>query len=91
MNKNKLHIQYISENDEDKRAALVSREDFPAQLFKGVACDDSPKVKLAMLEHHDPQVEVISKLCDDDDIDVRTKALDKLCNGGTSNEEEFDV
>jgi hypothetical protein len=84
MNKNLTHIKYISSDDEDVRAELVSRKDFPAQLFKGVACDDSKKVKLALLDNHNPNAEVVSKLCADDDIEVRAKAYDKLCDGGSS-------
>lgn len=82
MNNNQLHIQYISSADEDERAELVSRTDFPTQLFKGVACDDSKKVRLALLNKRELPAEVISKLCADPDMEVRAKAYDKLCNGG---------
>jgi len=84
MNKNLPHIQYISASDEDKRAEVVSRKDFPEQLFKGVACDDSSKVKLALLNNHEPNAEVVSRLCTDADINVRAKAYDKLLDGGNS-------
>lgn len=84
MNKNQLHIQYISSDNEDERAELVARADFPAQLFRGVACDESKKVRLALLSNHTLPAEVISKLCTDPDIEVRTKAYDQLCNGGES-------
>lgn len=84
MNKNLTHIKYISASNEDERAELVSRKDFPARLFKGVVCDDSKKVKLALLDNHNPNAEVVSRLCADDDIEVRAKAYDKLCGGGDS-------
>lgn len=86
MRSNQLYLKYISEANEDIRADLVSRKDFPSQLFKGVACDESKKVKLALLDNHDPQVEVVSKLCADEDIDVRTRAYKKLYDGGVTDE-----
>lgn len=82
-----IQMKYVSEDREDARAELVARQDFPTKLFKGVACDESSKVKLAMIENHELQAEVVSKLCTDKDIEVRTKAYNLLCNAGGSKED----
>lgn len=88
MNKETFMMEYISEADENKRAELVAEKDFPSQLFPGVACDGSKKVKLALLENHELNVEVLSKLCDDNDLEVRTKAFDKVCRTDDDTDEQ---
>ena len=77
-----IQLQYISTADEAERAILVARADFPEKLFEAVACDESSKVKIALLENHDLGAELIAKFCEDEDLSVRTAAYDKLCEKG---------
>ena len=81
MNIDEMQLRFISTSDETQRAMLVARQDFPKELYEGVVCDESSKVKLALLEHNDLGAEIITKLCQDKDIEVRMRASDKLCLG----------